>query len=321
VNRRSFLTSLAVSVGTGAIDQVVRADATPAVQSSATSTGAARLRVAQLTDTHVFHDLDCPARMRAFLARFSSVTGTPDLVLHTGDVIFDALDADRDEVTRQWALWHDLARELPSPPMYAIGNHDVWGKAPVSDPLYGKKWAVDMLKLPNRFYSFTKGGWQFIVLDSTHPIPTGWYTAKLDDEQLAWLEGELKKTDAKTPVAIVSHIPLVSAAIVQWAKSQGQTWTVSNGLMHGDSHAIQAVLRRYPNVKLCLSGHLHLLDHVVYDGITYIGCGAVSADWWRGPTFHQTHCGFATIDLSADGSFERTYHLYDWPAAPALEVR
>jgi 3',5'-cyclic-AMP phosphodiesterase len=102
--------------------------------------------------------------------------------------------------------------------------------------------------------------------------------------------------------------------VLQWAKSEGETWSVSNGLMHGDSHAIQAILRRHTNVKLCLSGHLHLLDDVAYDGITYMGCGAVSGDWWKNQTFHQTHCGFATLNLFADGTFERTYHTYDWAA-------
>src|SRR5262245_43746176 len=60
-------------------------------------------------------------------------------------------------------------------------------------------------------------------------------------------------------------------------------------LMHKDSQAVQAILRRHTNVKLCVSGHLHLVDHVVYDGITYRGCGAVSGDWWKGDTFYQTH--------------------------------
>jgi len=57
-----------------------------------------------------------------------------------------------------------------------------------------------------------------------------------------------------------------------------------------------------------------LLDQPVYDGITYVGCGAVSGDWWKKNTFHQTQCGFATLNLFPDGSFDRTYHAYEWPA-------
>ena len=178
-------------------------------------------------------------------------------------------------------------------------------------------WAVDTLKLSNRYYSVAKGGWAFFVLDSRHPIPNGWYTAKLDEEQFAWLEQELGAIDAQRPIAIVSHIPLLSIATLQWAKLEGATGTVSSNLMHGDSHAIQAIIRRHRNVKLCLSGHLHLLGHVVYDGVTYMSCGTVSGNWWNTDTFHQTHCGFATLNLFADGAFDRTYHTYSWPGVAA----
>jgi 3',5'-cyclic AMP phosphodiesterase CpdA len=304
MDRRVFLGSAAASVG---------AVASQRDDDDAARRARPRLRVAQLSDTHVYRERDCPARMRSFLATFAATIASADLVLHTGDVIMDALDTDRDGVARQWALWRELARDLPSSTMYAIGNHDVWAAPSASDALYGKKWAVDALRLPGRFYAFTKGGWRFIVLDSTHPTERGWYTARLDEEQSAWLAGELEKTDPATPIAIVSHIPLLSAAVVQWSASEGERWTVSNGLMHADSHAIQALLRRHANVKVCLSGHLHLLDQVVYDGITYLGCGAVSGDWWKDQTFHQTPCGFATLDLFPDGSFERRYHPYRWP--------
>jgi 3',5'-cyclic-AMP phosphodiesterase len=315
------LSSVAASLGVAASAEAVHAQTSSRVPPAAPRRGAApAFRVAQITDTHVFHDLGCPDRMRAFLATFRKVVGTPDLVLHTGDIIYDALKADRDDVTKQWALWAELARELPSPPLYALGNHDVWGKGPASDEKYGKSWASDELKMPGRFYAATRGGWRFIVLDSTHPIPTGWYTAKIDDPQRDWLERELASTPKTMPIAIVSHIPLISGAVLQWATTEGDTFAFSQSLMHGDSHAIQAILRKHANVKLCLSGHLHLLDQVVYDGITYMGCGAVSGDWWKNHTFHQTRCGFATLNLFPDGRFERTYHAYDWPTASAAAL-
>lgn len=308
MDRRTFLSSVAASAAVPAIP-IERARASRV------------LRVAQLSDTHVYHERDCPARMRPFLARFAQAAAGADVVLHTGDVIMDALEADKDATRKQWALWHELARELPKRPRYAIGNHDVWGAASPSEARYGKAWAVDTLELANRYYAFTQGGWRFIVLDSTHAIPTGWYTARLDEPQMTWLQQELANTSATTPVAIVSHIPLLSAAVVQWSQSEGDKWSVSNGLMHADSHAIQAVLRRHANVKVCLSGHLHLLDRVEYDGITYLGCGAVSGDWWKHHTFHQTHCGFALLDFHPDGRVERAYHPYDWPGAASASVR
>jgi hypothetical protein len=56
------------------------------------------------------------------------------------------------------------------------------------------------------------------------------------------LEKELRNTPADTHVAIVSHIPIVSAAIFDSASIEGDAWTIRNRYMHSDSHAIQAVL-------------------------------------------------------------------------------
>jgi 3',5'-cyclic-AMP phosphodiesterase len=261
----------------------------------------------------VFDDQDCPAKMRAFLRTFASVAASADVVLHTGDVIFDALNADRDAVARQWTLWQELAKQLPSTMRHALGNHDVWGKAPGSAPDDAKRWALDVLRMPNRYYAFETGGWKFIVLDSIHPSTDGWYTAQFDEQQIEWLRNELRITAPTIPIAIVSHVPILSASIFDWASSEGEQWSnVRKSWMHGDSHAIQAMLRSSPNVKVCVSGHLHLLDQVVYDGITYLGCGAVCGNGWSSPTFHQTQRGFAGIDFFADGSVSRTYHTYRW---------
>lgn len=269
--------------------------------------------MAQLTDTHVFDERDCPARMKLFFDAFRQQAANADLTFHTGDVIMDALVVDRAGTEKQWALWHELAKQLPHPPRYSIGNHDVWGVAPAGDPLEAKKWAVDTLKLEGRSYAFSQGGWRFIVLDSTHRTPEGgWYTGRLDEEQLSWLTAELAGTDTATPIAIVSHIPLLSAAVVRWSKVETGRWSVGAGLMHGDSHNIQALFAKHPNVKVCLSGHLHLNDSVVYDGVNYLGCGAVSGNWWNSDAFHRTRCGFATFDFMSDGTVVRTYHEYEW---------
>jgi hypothetical protein len=99
---------------------------------------------------------------------------------------------------------------------------------------------------------------------------------------------------------------------MEWANSAEGNWSVSKALMHADSHEIQVLLRGYPNVKLCLAGHLHLLDQASYDGIDYLGSGPVCGDWWKADTFRQTHCGFATFELHPDGTYRRQYFTYQW---------
>jgi hypothetical protein len=75
---------------------------------------------------------------------------------------------------------------------------------------------------------------------------------------------------------------------------------------------VQSILRKRTGVTLCLSGHLHLKDHVEYDNIHYLGNGAVCANWWNTQTFHQTQAGYATLELYPDGRWERKYHAYKW---------
>ncbi|MCG8321433.1 MAG: hypothetical protein MI921_18160 [Cytophagales bacterium] len=108
--------------------------------------------------------------------------------------------------------------------------------------------------------------WKFVVPDSAQMLNGKWYTARIDEPQKEWLKGELDGTPKSTHVMIVSHIPILSACIFEWAKSENGLRTVQNSLMHADSHTVQAILRAYSQVKLCINGHLHMLDKVSHDG-------------------------------------------------------
>jgi hypothetical protein len=86
-------------------------------------------------------------------------------------------------------------------------------------------------------------------------------------------------------------------------------WEMQGGDMHTDTAAIIDLFYGHPNVKLCLSGHVHLRDKVVYNNVTYICDGAVSGAWWVGNR-RQTPPGYGLLDLYADGSFDERYMLY-----------
>ncbi len=81
--------------------------------------------------------------------------------------------------------------------------------------------------------------------------------------------------------------------------------------MHTDVARLRELFWKHPNVKLCLSGHLHLRERVEYNGVTYLCNGAVSGGWWKGD-HQQTKAGYAVIDLFADGTFEDQYLPYGW---------
>ena len=81
--------------------------------------------------------------------------------------------------------------------------------------------------------------------------------------------------------------------------------------MHTDAHALQALFVEYPNVRLCLSGHMHLRDRCEYNGVTYICDGALCAGWWGGD-WAQCDEGYGIVDLREDGSFDYEYVSFGW---------
>jgi len=66
---------------------------------------------------------------------------------------------------------------------------------PENDPLYGKGWVVQTQQMKDRYYSFDKGKWRFIVLDSTQLNPAGGYVGQIDPDQLDWLKKDLDSVD------------------------------------------------------------------------------------------------------------------------------
>ena len=76
---------------------------------------------------------------------------------------------------------------------------------------------------------------------------------------------------------------------------------------------IKTLFRQHPNVKLCLSGHVHLADEVTYLGVRYLCNGAVSGGWWKGP-YQEFGPAYAVVDLFEDGSFDHHLEYYREPA-------
>jgi 3',5'-cyclic AMP phosphodiesterase CpdA len=268
--------------------------------------------VAHLTDIHLKDKFDAPARFTKCLHHVQRQPGV-DFILNGGDVVFDMNKENMDTINTQWSLWHKTIKADCSLPMhYVLGNHDIWwSENDKGQAIYGKKYSMDQLRLSTAYYSFIKSGWKFIMLDSVHlDIDNTWYIGKLGDEQFNWLENELKATPATMPVCVLSHIPILSATLMVDDIAAGSNkWEILGGDMHTDTNKIIDLFYRHPNVKLCLSGHIHLRDKVVYNNVTYICNGAVSGAWWEGNK-RETAPGYGMIDFYADGSFKEQYVNY-----------
>jgi len=278
------------------------------------------LRLAQISDIHLQPELGAAKGFAKCLHHIQSQTDAPALILNSGDCIMDAMAEGEARTRLQWELWQKVLREECSLPVEsALGNHDYWGiNRPKSGTTgeelrWGKRWALDELHLERSYRSFDRAGWHFIVLDSVEPYQDS-YKAQLGPAQMEWLRLDLEATPKETPVLVMSHIPIVSAGGIL----NGVTETpdgdlkVSGRLMHLDSPALHKLFRQHGNVRLCLSGHLHILDRVEYDGITYLTSGAVSSNWWRGIRLDRFDYGYAMVDLFDDGSFSHQYLPYGW---------
>lgn len=274
------------------------------------------LRIAHLTDIHVQPEKGAPEGMEAALQHALAQQDKPDLIFTGGDLIMDALGQTRERTKTQWDLFTKVMGGVKIPVEHTIGNHDVWGwgKRDVysKEPEYGKKWACDVLSLAKPYRSFDRAGWHFIVLDSTFMKEGSGYTAKLDDEQFEWLTGDLKSVPKETPIMVVSHIPIVAACpMFDGDNEKSGDWVIPGAWMHLDARKIKNEFRKYSNVKLCVSGHIHLIDQVVYNDVTYFCNGAVSGGWWGGD-YQECTYGYALVDLYDDGSFENRYVPFGW---------
>lgn len=268
-------------------------------------------RIAHLTDIHLKNELGAPAKFAKCLQHVQQQTPKVDFILNGGDIVFDMNKENIDSINSQWKLYSDILKSDNSLPVHhCLGNHDIWWNEDTrKDRFYGKKYAMDKLGLAKPYYSMIKNGWKFIMLDSVHlDIDNTWYIGKLGDEQFRWLENELKDTKADMPVVVMSHIPILTA-LLMIEDNIVNKWEMLGGDMHTDTSKIINLFYKHPNVKLCMSGHLHMRDKVVYNNVTYLCNGAVSGAWWNGNR-RQTAPGYGLIDLYSDGTFEERYVNY-----------
>ncbi len=278
-------------------------------------------RIAHLTDLHIQPERRAAEGVAACLRHVRALPDPPELIVTGGDLIMDGFEQDEARTKLQWDLFRKvMADEAGLPVEHCLGNHDIWGwnkgKSGTNgdEAMWGKKWALDQLGLARPYRSFDRFGWHMIVLDSVYPNGTG-YIAHLDEEQMDWLRADLAGTARTTPVLVVSHIPILSVTGVTGSpKKDATVREVSSSVLHDDSQQIRGLFAAHGNVRLAVSGHMHRIDRVDFNGTTYLCNGAVSGNWWKG-AHYECHEGYAVLDLYDDGSFGHEYVRFGWKAS------
>jgi len=306
--RRRFLARAgAASVGAAAV-------ASPGVALAHPGRGRA-VRILHFTDAHVTPGIPRsePETKRALKL---GLRYDPDLVLQSGDAIYDALYASKADVDAQWAAHQRIYRGIRTPVAHAVGNHDCWsGPGSEAHPDGGKVQTLRELGLRSAYYSLRLGDWKLIVLDSIELLGGGAYVGRLGDEQTAWLERELRTTPRSTHIVLASHIPIQTALPFtdsSLRQADGSFLVPGGWGVHSDTPELNDLFLRHLNVQLALSGHNHVRDDITYNTLRFANGGAVSGNWWdeADPGYRDTPAGFAIVDLFRDGSSEIRFLSY-----------
>jgi len=175
----------------------------------------------------------------------------PDLILHTGDVVYPAGEQ-RHYDKRFFAPYRHLTKTVPLYPV--LGNHDV-RKGSGAAFLENFHPPLDSPRSTKRYYSFDWGGAHFVALDSElYHDDKG----ASPEEQKHFLDQDLATTRKRWKIAFLHRSPYGSSR-------------------HGGDERVREDLEplfvKY-GVDLVFSGHDHVYERTVpIEGVTYVVSG------------------------------------------------
>ena len=181
----------------------------------------------------------------------------PDFVINVGDTIEGGNDA---RAESEWQGLRPVWERYQHYPLYFTpGNHDIWSDT--SRQIYVKETGRPT------FYSFNYQDAHFTVLDNSGDLD-------LSEQQLQFLEADLKANQDRDPKFILFHKPY---------------WIVFLKLGSGE-FALHQLAKKY-GVDYIISGHGHQFVRMVRDGIVYMEVGSsggsIARGWRRGEGFAQ----------------------------------
>ena len=201
----------------------------------------------QLSDSHIGFNKPANPDVKATLQRtidmVNGLSRQPAFILHTGDITQLSRPQEFDDALQ--LLSGLKARELHTTP----GEHDVIDGVGAE---YFKRF--DKVSGGKGYYSFDAHGVHFIALINVLHFKAGGLGV-LGDEQIEWLENDLKGRSSSTPIVVFAHMPL---------------WTIYApwGWGTGDADRAFSYLRRFGSVTV-LNGHIHQIVQKVEGHITF----------------------------------------------------
>ena len=260
-----------------------------------------------ITDIHLQPESNA---IEGFLKAIDTINDLkPDFVITGGDLIMDALGQRYGRADSLYTLYLETVKALKMPVYNAMGNHEIYGiysrsGADPEHPDYGEKMFEN--RIGKSYYSFEHKGWKFMILNSIEDTGKDSYIGLIDNDQIEWIKEELQKTDSTIPLAIITHIPFITA---NTQKYQGTTLPNDSSLVISNGKEVLDLFEGH-NLKLVLQGHLHLVEDIFIDDIHFITGGAICAAWWRGP-YRGDEEGFVLVRVKGS-EFDWEFVDYKW---------
>ena len=201
----------------------------------------------QISDSHVgFNKPENPnalSTLQEAIDKIKAMPVKPSFMIHTGDITHLSQDKQFDDAAQ-------VIGSAGLPVFYVPGEHDVidegLGKSYLAR--YGKASAG------SGWYSFDQNGVHFIGLVNVMNLKAGGL-GNLGDEQLIWLENDVRGLSASTPIVIFAHVPL-------WTVYPEWGWGTEDG-----ARALSLV-KRFGSVTV-LNGHIHQIMQKVEGNVSF----------------------------------------------------
>jgi 3',5'-cyclic AMP phosphodiesterase CpdA len=246
VNRRKVLECM-TWVGTGVLWTI--AGGVPhslGIMGEAQAQDVKGLTFLQISDSHM--GFDKPANPNALgtlqeaVNKIIALPQKPAFMIHTGDISHLSLESQFDDADR-------IISQTKLDVHYVPGEHDFLDP---EQKFYRERYGRGTKGAG--WYSFDANGVHFIGLVNVVDLKAGGL-GNLGNDQLEWLEADVKARSASTPIVVFAHIPL---------------WTVYPDWGWGTDDGAQALtyLKRFGSVTV-LNGHIHQVMQKVEGNVTF----------------------------------------------------
>jgi len=208
--------------------------------------GASALTFLQISDSHV--GFDKPANpnvlgtLEEAINKVKALPAKPSFMIHTGDITHLSKVSEFDDAER-------TISQARLDVHYVPGEHDVLDEGV---KLYGERYGRGTKGAG--WYSFDANGVHFVGLVNVVDLKAGGL-GNLGNDQLDWLDNDLKARSASTPIVVFAHIPL-------WVIYPQWGWGTDDG------ERVLGLLKRFGSVTV-LNGHIHQIIQKVEGNVTF----------------------------------------------------